>query len=93
MIGCDYASILKEFEHTMGHQEFINKFEIELPTQICAFVMGRMVELLGEVGVETSKIEFLRFYPYLREVVSGCIGRTEDIVVKQVFFVYSQSLV
>jgi hypothetical protein len=42
----DYNCVLAEYEHKLGHQKFIVKFEIELPTVLANFVMSEMTECL-----------------------------------------------
>ncbi len=70
----NYASVLGQFETRLGHQDFIAKFEIELPTIMGKFLVEELTERLQEVDIDDNGVQFLRFYPILKDRLVECLG-------------------
>lgn len=43
--------------------------------------------------MDSPQINFLLFYPYMIEQIQSCAGSSDEEIIREIFFSYSQSLV
>lgn len=67
-------SFLEPYKSSLSPTDYSLKFLHQLPTLFTKFITTSLTQHLQDINIASPQINFLLFYPYLKDPISQCLS-------------------